>query len=284
MLNFINYLFKNKLIPFFFISFLCLNSSLSSAQKTCEETFSKTQSLNDKSNINLIVFKKYLSTFINMYSIHEMNDQNLPFLHVAVENGDNDLVKALIHNGENFNINALDKYGNTALHIAVWNGYINIVQILLKNKADVNIKGTLGTILHIAVQKKYYNIVKILLNHKATDVNLKDINDSTALIIAVIMGHNEIVQMLLNHKSTDVNLKDSLGSTALIIAVVMRRNQIVQMLLNHKSTDVNLKHRKGYTPLDLSLNRDHEINELLQNNGAINSNWFRKIIQKLIMR
>ncbi|MCY4320951.1 MAG: hypothetical protein OXC37_00880, partial [Bdellovibrionaceae bacterium] len=85
MLNFINCLFKNKLISFFLIFFFFLNSSLSFAQKTCEDIFSNTQSLNSAGTKNhlfhshqKILFELYKnSSFYNPYKVYTDSFNNM---------------------------------------------------------------------------------------------------------------------------------------------------------------------------------------------------------------
>ena len=96
--------------------------------------------------------------------------------------GQYDIVNVLLANGANANAEA----GNnrTPLACAVLGNHGEIVKIILRNAGDVDINtqfGTGGTLLHLAVQEGRYAIADILLSNGA-NVNAKTINSSeTAL-------------------------------------------------------------------------------------------------------
>ncbi|KIK55388.1 hypothetical protein GYMLUDRAFT_137560, partial [Collybiopsis luxurians FD-317 M1] len=60
-------------------------------------------------------------------------------LHVASSNGHLNIVKHLIEKGVN-NLNAADKWGNTALHEAAAKGHLDIVRYLLGKGCDPLLK------------------------------------------------------------------------------------------------------------------------------------------------
>ncbi|MCY4321539.1 MAG: hypothetical protein OXC37_03930, partial [Bdellovibrionaceae bacterium] len=85
MFSFIKYLFKDKFIQLFLISFLCLNSSLSATQKKCEDIFSNPYSFNKAMTKNLLLqaHQKQLfdfyknSSFYNPNKVHEYSFKDM---------------------------------------------------------------------------------------------------------------------------------------------------------------------------------------------------------------
>ena len=61
----------------------------------------------------------------------------------VVKNNDINRVNSILNNGKE-NINAKDKYCETALMIASSEGNLEIVKLLVENGADVNIKSDIG--------------------------------------------------------------------------------------------------------------------------------------------
>ena len=99
-------------------------------------------------------------------------------------------------------VNATDKFGNTALIMACkWRGYKpeGIVSLLLKKGADVNANDRWKTTALMAASNMgRTKIVKILLERGA-DVLAVDKYSDTALAIASKNGHTEIVKLIKNH-------------------------------------------------------------------------------------
>ena len=110
----------------------------------------------------------------------------------AAESGDINRTKHLITHGAD--VNATDKYGNTALHWAAIRGPLEIVKLLLDRGADVNVTNKYGeTALHVAGLKGHVEIVKLLLKAGA-DVNATKNNGRTALDLAKNFGHYDKVK------------------------------------------------------------------------------------------
>lgn len=72
-------------------------------------------------------------------------------------------------------------YAECMLQDAVWNHNISKVKMLIALGADVNCKNDVGSpILFEAASQGYLEIVDLLIK-KGADVNMKGLNDSTAL-------------------------------------------------------------------------------------------------------
>jgi ankyrin repeat protein len=188
-------------------------------------------------------------------------------------------------------INAKDKYGNTALHYAIvkksktkiknllkregvdvnvrsdntltalhlasrWRTFpIDLFKLIIKGKsADINAINEAGdTALHLAIKRKCKTKVKELLEHKDVDVNVKDKSEKTALHIAFNWPNIPIdLFKLILEKSTEINAQDMNGDTALHIALLKKSKTEVKELLEHKDVDVNVKGNDNLTPLHLA--------------------------------
>lgn len=67
--------------------------------------------------------------------------QNTP-LHIAAEKGFTDIVKQLVK--EDVDINVQNKFGETPLHLSIMLGYHEIAELLLENRADSSIENNNG--------------------------------------------------------------------------------------------------------------------------------------------
>lgn len=78
------------------------------------------------------------------------------------------LVKILLKNIKDININKADNYGRTPLYIAASNRDYKMAELLMDYKADPNIKSTDNvTTLDIIEQNKDYHIRDLILSHKS---------------------------------------------------------------------------------------------------------------------
>lgn len=112
-------------------------------------------------------------------------------LTIAAAKNDLNLIKMLI--GARANINAQNRFGNTALMIALERGFDSIVQALLEAQADVNIQNNEGkTALMIAAKKGNASYVDQLIAAGARN-EFKDASGKTAYQIAVDNGHVELL-------------------------------------------------------------------------------------------
>lgn len=143
-----------------------------------------------------------------------VNDSDLPMFQ-AITQGNIQPIENAVRSG--FDINTKDRRGRTALHIAVENGELELVRFLLDNGAKVNVrdKNNLTPILMIEgydddSEKEIFS----LLLEKRADVNVLDQDGESLLMRACGDEELEIVKLLLKH-GADVNKKDRDGETAI---------------------------------------------------------------------
>ena len=171
-------------------------------------------------------------------------------------------------------INSKDKNGNAPIHIAVINGDIDIVEHLSYKGADLNIGDKNGsTPLHLAIIYGEKEIAELLITKIDTDINKKNKTDSTALHFAAYEGYKTIVDQLLINEA-NINTKNEIGLTALHYAVLGARSAIAELLIE-KGAEVNSTNNAGETPLDLTdaleltnANEHKEVVNVLEKAGA----------------
>ena len=113
----------------------------------------------------------------------------------AVRANDIEKVKALL-DSKDVDVNAVNKFGQTALHIAASRGYQEIVKMLISSGANVNAKDEDGkTPLHLAAKKGQENAVRLLVAAHA-DTNAKDKEGRTPLATAKANGRKNVIALL----------------------------------------------------------------------------------------
>lgn len=116
-------------------------------------------------------------------------------LHVAVENGDTDMVKLVLDFQADVSI--LDLSGRTPLHIAAHKGFREIIEMLLGagSKSDIA-DGDGKTALHLAAGNGDLGAVGLLLNHGA-DISAVDNTGKRPGDLARLGGHRAVAELLL---------------------------------------------------------------------------------------
>ena len=129
-----------------------------------------------------------------------------------------DIAKFLIEKGAD--INAKNKYNQTALIWAAYKGDIDMIELLIEKGANIGDKDIYGIdALLEATRQGRLEAVKTLIKHKA-DINAREAvgrgmaQGRTALMIASQHGYAEIVQYLIEN-GADINAMNHDGKTAL---------------------------------------------------------------------
>lgn len=97
-------------------------------------------------------------------------------------------------------------HNETALIVAACNGHTTIVQELLQYQADVNAHNKFrNTALHKAAMKGLSQTVAVLLEHPDININATNSANKTPLYWASMCGHQDCVQLLLEaHADTNI--------------------------------------------------------------------------------
>lgn len=226
----------------------------------------------------------------------------------AIENGNEEMLKALIEKGAN--VNFQDEDGNTALMLAIEREDEKTAKLLIENGADVNLQNKNGiTALMLAMNDDKVEVVEKLIENKVY-INFQDNSGRTALMMAVSYGNMKMIEKLIEN-GADLNLQDNDGRTVLdytedkeIIKKLLKNginkniqklsetekriNQIKNIMIRQlyrkamngdlervkillsKKIDINEKNAEGITPLMIASKYGHsEIVEELLNKGAL---------------
>jgi ankyrin repeat protein len=182
-----------------------------------------------------------LSILIRYCNVDSINaDQSGTALNLALQQGNNALVKELLNHGANPNIDFI-------IPKAIKNNWGNLETICacLSFCALDNLNGALQsqneTSLIVAIEQKNEDLVKILLD-RGVSPNAGLQNDMTPLMMAIKTGQLAIVDMLLHH-GVDIDAPNNKGQTALQLAcsqTFMNQESIVvvEKLING-GADVN---------------------------------------------
>jgi len=166
-------------------------------------------------------------------------------LHYAVEYGKFDIVKFLVEQGADMNIQGILK--STPLLIAISGAWRNdsIAEYLINKGANLNIVGLHGsTALRESIGNGGYGqnfkIFKLLIE-KGADINFQcnECCNRTVLLYCCSWGTKEMLQLLID-KNIDINQTDCKGLNGLIYAIDANNIDIIKMLLK---TEIDLKHK-----------------------------------------
>ncbi|XP_036454852.1 ankyrin repeat and death domain-containing protein 1B [Colossoma macropomum] len=128
-------------------------------------------------------------------------DPNIPTtnrtspLHAVCEKGFTPVVKLLVDNGTQMNIQ--NQHLQTPLHLAVKNNHIPVIHTLLESGCDTDITDHLGqTVLHVASELGKVDVVEMILK-AGVNMEIKDRQGKTTLGVAARADAVIIVDMII---------------------------------------------------------------------------------------
>ncbi len=184
----------------------------------------------------------------------DISQLNTRLISFAIKNKYYDFVVDLIKRGADVNkiIDLENEY--TLLHIAVIEGNEQILDACLakKDQIDINIRDkTGGTPLLYASGKNSLAIVKKLLAHGADLLIRTEKEGFNCLYNAAQQGQVEIMKELILAK-VDVNAQTDQGYTPLYAAIRSNKIEAVNLLLNTDGIKINTKTNDGRSPLHVA--------------------------------
>jgi uncharacterized protein YaaQ len=183
----------------------------------------------------------------------------------AVMRDDIDEVKIRLANGEGPNVKDKNYGGNTPLHIAIENGNVEMVQVLLNASAKVNAKNyQKQTPLMMLDEDATPELVNLLIRYRAKITSV-DKEGNTPLMHAAAFGNEDVLQILISAGS-NVNAINRKGKTALMFATENNEIENVKLLLG-SGANANARNRDLETAINLTDNS--EIKQWLISYGAI---------------
>ena len=192
--------------------------------------------------------KVVLETIIDHgVDVNAVNKYNQTALLIACKKCNEDAINVLLNVGADPTIGDID--GNTCLYEAIGQGCTKeVIEEIINHGADVNVKSKANiTPLMKACHKGNMNVINILLNASA-DPNITDANGCTWLHAAVCWNcRKEALQAIIGH-GTDVNAMNKQKQTALALACENGNVDDVKLLLNARA-DPNIADVNGNTLL-----------------------------------
>ena len=164
----------------------------------------------------------------------DFDASNLPgdcFLLLCTENNLS-MIKLLIEH--NARIDKTTDSGATPLQIACCFNRVEVVKILLENGVNVNIQSATKEVLpplHHAIYARNDEILKILLDHPNIDVNNPDEDGVTPLLLATAMENYRAIELLLQHPDINVNCTDSKNISPLTSAIILKDYESIKLLV-----------------------------------------------------
>ena len=171
------------------------------------------------------------------------DDEERTAIHVAVEEQDEEAVRALLSQQLGTTINLKNEDGNTALLLAVENrrvgagqNLLQIVELLIDSGADLELRNNVGqTALLLAITKGDENVWKMLIGRpNSANINAGGGVHPTALSLAAWQGDGTLVQQLLDC-GANVNGTGGMWNTALQAAAAGGFVDLVVLLLANRA-------------------------------------------------
>ncbi|XP_031563358.1 transient receptor potential cation channel subfamily A member 1-like isoform X2 [Actinia tenebrosa] len=154
-------------------------------------------------------------------------------LHYAARSNHVEIVKMLLKANADVEVKGSEKIQKiTPLVCAAKFNAIEACRVLIQNGANVNVKDCYGqTGLHHTTRRTHHKIVELLLTEGKMDVNVVDVDKTTALHMAAQVGDHLSAELLLFH-GIDIEAQDNDGFTAFHIAAREGNTKVLKTLLD----------------------------------------------------
>ncbi len=193
------------------------------------------------------------------------NYSRTPLILCARERGGPRTIKVLLEAGAD--VNARDKFQDTALNLASWRGKKEVVDLLLDAGAKIPSQGRdvrylFSTAASHGLSRLFDTVAKA-----GGDPTFKLSDGGSLLHAAAAGGSPEILEILLG-KGLDINQKDNYGWTPLHYAARDGRIDAVKLLIA-KGADIEARSIMGQSPLNVADERKYDkVRALLIAKGA----------------
>lgn len=190
-----------------------------------------------------------------------------PYLLKAVQKGNSNFVKTIVHNGANVNCKADD--GQHPIFFAADKNYAEIVLFLLKCGAEINYDYLLGW----ACENGHVEIAKYLLEEKHANPNGSSMNGKTPLFLAYYKHeffkyNHEIVKLLIEHGAncTIPIVKTGLKFHLIEFATSYGDLELVKYLIDNKklNIDIDARYYGGKTLLHIAAESLYSVDDLVK--------------------
>lgn len=192
-------------------------------------------------------------------------------IHLATVNGNFAIIKLLIDNGANPNVQ--DNEGNTPLIKSIECGHEHLVKFFLSNGADPNISDMdNNSSLHWALMTESIIAIDALLSSKKCDLSLRNNKDETCLHLAVRCPLiNTLTFESMIRSGSDLDAKDQLGLTVIDIAQACNNKVAINALDRCEKLDTRLKESASKLSENVVLKEDLDSNDNKENYDTVNA-------------
>ncbi|KAK2163478.1 hypothetical protein LSH36_79g10001 [Paralvinella palmiformis] len=160
--------------------------------------------LHEASRKNMVDKVKQL--IVDKVNINSKNHQGQNILHCAAQNNHVNILHFVHESLEGFDIDAVEKEGQTAVHVAASCGQGDVLKKFLLSGIEVDDRDTKEmTPLHMAAQEGHIDVVTNLLDH-GCNINSQNYQGNTALHLAASNNHTTVVSKLVNVHQCEINL------------------------------------------------------------------------------
>ena len=219
-------------------------------------------------DLNALRGRQALYELLSSEELNDMRERGIlneqTPLSLAIENGNEDVVRVLLEAGADPNVGVSPAYDvGSHLAYAIELGEVDIVKLLLNAGADVAMADADGTPLQRAFDSGDASLVRILVDAGA------DTGDEGGemLFEAVRFGNAGTVAALVE-AGADVNARDGSGRSMLENAIVFSDAEVVSILVE-AGADVNTRGRSGRSMLQNAITfSDAEVASILVEAGA----------------
>lgn len=172
-----------------------------------------------------------------------LDSGGVPALHLAIENGFEDIVQIIMCRNGNVSICKAEFPRESALQCAVRLGKTQLARLLLSKSLDLEYHdGNKVSALSLAVRQKNVDMVRLLLRFKA-ELKSENPERPTVLFDAVDTHDLETAESLLD-QYVDLEAKNGQGCTVLFEAVKANNKQLIGLLLQN-GADVLTENKDG---------------------------------------
>ncbi|OQA35382.1 MAG: Ankyrin repeats (3 copies) [Candidatus Dependentiae bacterium ADurb.Bin331] len=197
------------------------------------------------------LIKKILEKKPNVNAVDQSGNS---VLMVAVDNGFNEMIDALLFYEKDLNLEVRNKQGRTVFDIVLGK---------LKNQANNKKYGAIlnelkaygGSMLIQAIKNGNVNNINILLDQQV-DLSARDENERTPLNVLAVQSNlihqserEQIIQKMLN--SSDINSIDKNGNTPLMNAINSAAFELI-VALYQKGAKTEIQNKEGKTAFNLA--------------------------------
>lgn len=206
-----------------------------------------------------ILFAKHSKDAIDKQWKRENFDFLSP-IHEAAEYGHTHILKYLLSDAIDFDINELTSHGSHIVHLAAYFGKVSTLKFILNEYRicpEIVTSETKCSSLHLAARNGHKNVVQTLAETYNVNIDKVDGSGSTALHRASGWKQLHIIDYLIRNQSANMEIqRDDDGFTCLMLAAYYNKYESVQMLLDF-SANIDALSFEECTPAHIAMERNN---------------------------